>query len=208
MYSRVNLYDVAWCDHGNSTGVKFLRVLHSALRARNRTGAKNRTGPVVGCDWGKTLCKYQSKNTTTTTTKEICSLATCSDNIVHISRVTRVHNFSYDMLWWWFKQEWKNNCEHSHFNQNQIAASTILIQPVPFSSRRYRYLAYILMSKYLLFKFALPFSLARTYKRIIQSCRGLPGLCRYSETLTTQFLGVDQGPRPSWWINFNPSMRQ
>ena len=43
---------VAWCDHGNSTDVKFLRVLHSVLRARNRTGDKNRTGPVVGCDWG------------------------------------------------------------------------------------------------------------------------------------------------------------
>ena len=42
---------VAWCDHGNSTDVKFLRALHSALRTRNRTGDKNRTGPVVGCDW-------------------------------------------------------------------------------------------------------------------------------------------------------------
>ena len=42
---------VAWCDHENST-VKFLRALHSALRARNRTGDKNRTGPVVECDWG------------------------------------------------------------------------------------------------------------------------------------------------------------
>ena len=26
--------------------------LHSALQARNRTGDKNRMGPVVGCDWG------------------------------------------------------------------------------------------------------------------------------------------------------------
>ena len=43
---------VAWCDYDNNTGVKFLRVLHSALRARNRTGVKNRTGPMVGCDWG------------------------------------------------------------------------------------------------------------------------------------------------------------
>ena len=43
---------VAWCDHENSTDVKFLRALHSALRARNRTGDKNRTGPVVRCDWG------------------------------------------------------------------------------------------------------------------------------------------------------------
>ena len=43
----------AWCDHGNSTYVKFLQALHSALRARNRTGDKNRTGPImVGSDWG------------------------------------------------------------------------------------------------------------------------------------------------------------
>ena len=43
---------VVWCDHENSTSVKFLWVLHSALRARNRPGDKNHTGPVVGCDWG------------------------------------------------------------------------------------------------------------------------------------------------------------
>ena len=42
---------VAWCDHGNSTNVKFLRALHSTLRARNPTGDKNRTWPVVGCHW-------------------------------------------------------------------------------------------------------------------------------------------------------------
>ena len=39
-------------DHENSTDVKILRALNSALRAKNRTGDKNRTGPVVGCDWG------------------------------------------------------------------------------------------------------------------------------------------------------------
>ena len=43
---------VAWCDHENSTDVKLLRALHSSLRTRNRTGDKNRTGPVVRCDWG------------------------------------------------------------------------------------------------------------------------------------------------------------
>ena len=43
---------VAWCDHENSTNVKFLRALHSAIRARNRTGDKNHMGSVVGCDWG------------------------------------------------------------------------------------------------------------------------------------------------------------
>ena len=45
-------WPVAWCDHENSTGVKSLRALHSALWARNRTGVQNRTGPVDGCDWG------------------------------------------------------------------------------------------------------------------------------------------------------------
>ena len=43
---------VAWCDHENSTDVNFLRALHSASRARNCTGDKNRTGLVVRCDWG------------------------------------------------------------------------------------------------------------------------------------------------------------
>ena len=47
---------VAWCDHGNSTDVTFVRALHLALRARNRTGDKNRTGPVVACDWGIKYC--------------------------------------------------------------------------------------------------------------------------------------------------------
>ena len=43
---------VAWCDHEDNTDVNVLRALHSPLRARNSTGAKNRTGSVVGCDWG------------------------------------------------------------------------------------------------------------------------------------------------------------
>ena len=55
---------VAWCDHENSTDVKFLPALHSALRARNRTGDKNRTGPVVGCDWG--IKVYLTKNSYST----------------------------------------------------------------------------------------------------------------------------------------------
>ena len=45
---------VPWCDHRNSTDVKFLRALHSALWGRNPTGDKNRTGSVVGSDWGIT----------------------------------------------------------------------------------------------------------------------------------------------------------
>ena len=32
---------IAWCDHEHRTGVKFLRVLHLALQARNHMGAKN-----------------------------------------------------------------------------------------------------------------------------------------------------------------------
>ena len=56
---------VAWCDHGNSIDVKFLRAFHSALRARNCTGDKNRTGPVVGCDWGirNKLQRFVNQNT-------------------------------------------------------------------------------------------------------------------------------------------------
>ena len=82
------------------------------------------------------------------------------------------HYLSDDMLRWYFKQEWKNNWDHSHFNQFQLTASTVLIQQVPFSFSRYRSLVYILMSsRYLLFKFALPFSLARTYKRLVQPYR-------------------------------------
>ena len=95
------------------------------------------------------------------------------------------HYFSDDMLWWYFKQEWKNN---SHFNQFQMAASTVLIQQVPFSFSRYRSLAYILMSRYLLFKFALPFSLVRTYKRLVQPYRGFLRLCRYSKTFLRTFI--------------------
>ena len=53
---------VAWCDHGNSTDVKFLWVLHSASRASNRTGDKNRTGPVVGCNWCAPDCMIYIMN--------------------------------------------------------------------------------------------------------------------------------------------------
>ena len=98
------------------------------------------------------------------------------------------HYFSDDMLWWYFKQEWKNNWDHSHFNQFQMAASTVLIQQVPFSFSRYRSLAYILMSRYLLFKFTLPFSLARTYKRLVQPYRGFLRLYRYSKTFLCTFI--------------------
>ena len=97
------------------------------------------------------------------------------------------HYFSDNMLWGYFKQEWKNNCDHSHFSQFQIAASTILIQEVPFSFRRYHSLAYILMSRYLLFKFALPFSLAGTCKHLIQPYPGFPWLYRHSETFLCTF---------------------
>ena len=98
------------------------------------------------------------------------------------------HYFSDDMLWWYFKHEWKNNWDHSHFNQFQMAASTVLIQQVPFSFSRYRSLAYILMSRYLLFKFTLPLSLARTYKRHVQPYRGFLRLYRYSKTFLRTFI--------------------
>ena len=42
---------VDWCDHKDGTGIKILTSA-SLLRAGNRTGAKNRTGPAVECDWG------------------------------------------------------------------------------------------------------------------------------------------------------------
>ena len=98
------------------------------------------------------------------------------------------HYFSDDMLWWYFKQEWKNIWDHSHFNQFQMAASTVLIQQVPFSFSRYRSLAYILMSRHLLFKFSLPFSLARTYRRLVQPYRGFLRLYRYSKTFLRTFI--------------------
>ena len=73
---------------------------------------------------------------------------------------------------------------------------------------RVRVLAYILMSRYLLFKFALPFSLARTYKRLVQPYRGFLRLCRYSKTfLRTFFTPVHTQSMPrsrdAAWIDEN-----
>ena len=116
---------------------------------------------------------------------EICNLATCSDSIVDISKVTCAHTISQMICCG--GMEWKNNWDHSHFNQFQMTASTVLIQQVPFSFSRYCSLAYILTSRYLLFKFALPFSLARTYKRLVQPYRGFLRLCRYSKTFLRTF---------------------
>ena len=118
------------------------------------------------------------------------------------------HYFSDDMMWWYFKQEWKNNWDHSHFNQFEMTASTVLIQQVPFSFSRYRSLAYVLMSRYLLFKLALPFSLAQTYKRLVQPYRGFLRLCRYSKTfLRTFFTPVHTQSMPrsrdAAWIDEN-----
>ena len=59
---------------------------------------------------------------------------------VHISRITCVHYFLDDMLWWYFKQEWRkvlrsltfqpisNYCKYCSFS-----TSTVLAQQVPFS---------------------------------------------------------------------------
>ena len=69
----------------------------------------------------------------------------------------------------------------------RISASSKLLQ-VPFSFSKYRSLAYILLCKYLIFKFALPFSLPRTYKRLVQPYRGFLWLSRYSETFLRTFI--------------------
>ena len=80
----------------------------------------------------------------------------------------------------------------------RISASSKLLQ-VPFSCSKYRSLAYILLCKYLLFKFALPFSLPRTYTRLVQPYRGFLWLSRYSETFLRTFIThmhVQSLPRP------------
>ena len=88
-----------------------------------------------------------------------------------------------------------------------MTASTVLIQQVPFSFSRYRSLAYILMSRYLLFKFALPFSLARTYKRLVQPYRGFLRLCRYSKSFLRTFFPLHTQSMPrsrdAAWIDEN-----
>ena len=87
----------------------------------------------------------------------------------------------YDMIRWNSNRSDRNNCNHSH------STSSKLLQ-VPFSFSKYRSLAYILLCKYLLFKFALPFSLPRTYKRLVQPYRGFLRLSRYSETFLRNFI--------------------
>ena len=61
-----------------------------------------------------------------------------------------------------------------------ISASSKSLQ-VTLSFSKYRSLAYILLCKYLLFKFALPFSLPWTYKRLVQPYQGFLRLSRYFE---------------------------
>ena len=95
------------------------------------------------------------------------------------------HCFSDDMLWWYFRQNGKVTAI------THISANFKLLQ-VPFSFSKYHShsastIHYILMSRYLLFKFALPFSLARTYKRLVQPYRGFPRLCRYSKSFLRTF---------------------
>ena len=68
-----------------------------------------------------------------------------------------------------------------------ISASSKLLQ-VPFSFSKYCSLTYILLCKYLLFKFALPFSLPPTYKRLVQPYQGFLWLSRYSETFLRTFI--------------------
>ena len=73
------------------------------------------------------------------------------------------------MLWWNFKQQWKITVITC------VSPNTKLLK-VPFSSSKYRSLAFILMGRYLLFRFGLPFSSQWTYKRLVQLTR----VSRYS----------------------------
>ena len=68
-----------------------------------------------------------------------------------------------------------------------ISASSKLLQ-VLFSFSMHRSLANFLLCKYILFKFALPFFLRRTYKRLIQPYRSFLRLSRYSETFLRTFI--------------------
>ena len=69
----------------------------------------------------------------------------------------------------------------------RISDSSKLPQ-VPFSFSEYCSLAYILLCKYLLFKFASLFSWPRTYKRLVQPYRGFLRLSWYSETFLRTFI--------------------
>ena len=118
---------------------------------------------------------------------EICSLATCSDSIVDISMVTCAHTISQMICSGGISNRKGKITEITRISTNfndckyrSHSASTVLIQQVPFSGL-------YLMSRYLLFKFALPFSLARTYKRLVQPYRGFLRLCRYSKTFLRTF---------------------
>ena len=125
------------------------------------------------------ISKHLVGNIHTGVCKEICSLGKCSDNTAHLMGHT-------------IFPRWYDSIEFligliEITVITRISASSKLLQ-VPFSFSKYRSLAYILLCKYLLFKFALPFSLPRTYKRLVQPHRGFQRLSRYSETFLRTFI--------------------
>ena len=111
--------------------------------------------------------------------KEICSLGKCSNNTAHLIGHTIFPR-------WHDSMEFQIGLIEITVI-TRISASSKLLQ-VPFSFSKYRFLAYILLCKYLLFKFALPFSLPRTYKRLAQPYWGFLRLFRYSETFLRTFI--------------------
>ena len=111
--------------------------------------------------------------------KELCSLGNCSDNTAHLMGHTVF-------------PRWYNSMEFQIglieiTAITRISASSKLLQ-IPFSFSKYRSLTDILLCKYLLLKFVLPFSLPRTYKRLVQPYRGFLWLSRYSETFLRPFI--------------------
>ena len=86
---------VSWCDHGNSSDVKFLWTLHPALRARNRTGDKNRTGSVVGCDEG-IIYIFIEMGTLVEAHHKLC----CIHSVVTLWNDTYTCTHGYIMTYW------------------------------------------------------------------------------------------------------------
>ena len=90
---------------------------------------------------------------------------------MYISRVTEY--FPDDMLWWKFKPEWKNNCDHSCFSQFQIVASSIL---------------------WFVFWWASPFSsnahCCSLYRRLINASYSLAGVSHSSAHILKRFYAI------------------
>ena len=109
----------------------------------------------------------------------VCSLGKCYDNTAHLMGHTIFPR-------WYDSMEFQIGLIEITLI-TRISASSKLLQ-APFSFSKYRSLSYILLCKYLLVKFALPFSLPRTYKRLVQPYRGFLRLSWYSETCLRTFI--------------------